>query len=148
MASNSEKAELLEPDATGIPRTAQVIAVIPAKHRVGVLEGAERNYLQAVQDSDGAEAAPLTLHVNEDLLRYLADEADKSGRSLSSEIVHRLLHSRAQDAQHGALQQIESTAIAVESTMDAVQQLLTLIKPSPPVGLPGLDHAERWEKRS
>jgi hypothetical protein len=129
MASNAEKAELPEPDATGIPRAAQTTAVIPAKHRVGVLEGAERNRLQAVQDSDGAGAAPLTLHVNEDLLRYLADEADKSGRSLSSEIVRRLLHSRAQDAQHGALQQIESTAIAVESTMDAIQQLLTLVKP-------------------
>ena len=96
MASNAEKAELPEPDATGIPRAAQTTAVIPAKHRVGVLEGAERNRLQAVQDSDGAGAAPLTLHVNEDLLRYLADEADKSGRSLSSEIVRRLLHSRAQ----------------------------------------------------
>jgi len=148
MASNSKKAEPLEAAVAGIPRAAQAIAAIPAKQRAGALEGAERNYLQTVQDLDCADAAPLMLQLNEDLLRYLADEADKSGRSLSSEIVRRLLHSRAQDAQHGALQQIESTAIAVESTMDAVQQLLTLIKPSPPVGLPGLDHAERWEKRS
>ena len=148
MASNSEKAELPEAAVAGIPRAAQVIAAIPAKHSAGALERAERNYLQAVQDVDYAEASPLKLRLSEDLLRYLAGEADKSGRSLSSEIVCRLLHSRAQDAQHGALQQIESTAIAVESTMDAVQQLLTLVKPPSPIDLPGLDHAERWEKRS
>jgi hypothetical protein len=128
MASNAEKAELLEPDATGIPRAAQSIAVVPAKQRAAPPERAERNYLQTVQDSDGAEAAPLKLCLSEDLLRYLAGEADKNGRSLSNEIVRRLLHSRAQDAQHGALQQIDSTAIAVESTLDAVEQLLTLVK--------------------
>jgi hypothetical protein len=32
--------------------------------------------------------------------------------------------------------------------MDAVQQLLTLVKPPNPIDLPGLDHAERWDKRS
>jgi hypothetical protein len=45
--------------------------------------------------------------------------------------MRRLLHSREQDAQRGALHQIESTAIAVESTMDAVQHLLTLVKSTP-----------------
>jgi hypothetical protein len=130
MASNAEKAELLEPAIASIPRTAQAIAAIPARHSAGALEWAERNYLQAGQDLDGTEAAPLKLYLSEDLLRYLAREADKSRRSLSSEIVCRLLHSRAQDAQQGALHQIESTAFAVESTMDAIQQLLTLLKPS------------------
>jgi len=148
MASNSEKAELPEAAVAGIPRAAQAVAAIPAKHQAKALEAAEQSYLQAVQDVDYAEAGPLKLRLSEDLLRYLAGEADKSGRSLSSEVVRRLLHSRAQDAQQGALQQIESTAIAVESTMDAIEQLLTLIKPSKPIDLPGLDHAERWKKRS
>jgi hypothetical protein len=121
MASKSEKAELLEAAVAGIPRAAQAIAAIPAKHQAKALEAAEQGYLQTVQDLGYAEAAPLKLYLSEDLLRYIAGEANKSGRSLSSEIVCRLLHSRAQDAQHVALQQIESTAIAVESTMDAIE---------------------------
>jgi len=148
MASKSEKEELLEAAVAGIPRVAQAVAEIPAKCRARALQAAEQSYLQTVQDLSYAESTPLKLYLSEDLLRYLVGEADKSGRSLSSEVVRRLLHSRAQDAQQGALQQIESTAIAVESTMDAIEQLLTLIKPPNPIDLPGLDHAERWKKRS
>ena len=101
MAWNSENAVLLEAAVAGIPRVAQAIAAIPAKHRAKARESAERSYPQTVRDVDYAEAAPLKLYLSEDLLRYLAGEADKSGRSLSSEIVRRLLHSRARDAQHG-----------------------------------------------
>ncbi len=129
MVSNSEKEEILEAAVAGVPRVAQGIAAIPAKHPARVLEAAEQSNLKTVQDLGYAKAAPLKLHLSEDLLRYIAGEASKSGRSLSSEIVRRLLHSRAQDAQQSALQKIESTAIAVELTMDAVQQLLTLVKP-------------------
>jgi hypothetical protein len=132
MASNSKTAELPEATVAGVPRVAQTVAAIPAKHRFRALEGPKQSYLQTVQDTGYAEPTPLKLYLSEDLLRHLGDEADKSGRSLNSEIVRRLLHSRVRDAQHGALRQIDSTAIAVDSAMDAVQQLLTLLKlPSP-----------------
>jgi hypothetical protein len=147
MASNLKKEEILEGPGDGIPRVAQAIAAVSAKHRAKALGTAEQSNLQTLQEL-GAEAAPLKLYLSEDLLRYIADEANRSGHSLNSEIVRRLLESRAQDARQAALQQIESTAVAVESTMDAVQRLLTLVKPSIPIDLPELDHAERRAKRS
>jgi len=147
MALNLKKEEILEVAVVGIPRVAQTIAAVAAKHPAKALEAAEQSNLQTGRDL-GAEAAPLKLYLSEDLLRYIADEADRRGHSLNSEIVRRLLDSRAQDTRQAVLQQIESTAIAVESTMDAVQRLLTLVKPSVQIDLPKLDHAERSEKRS
>ena len=132
MASNLKKEEILEGPGDGIPRVAQAIAAVSAKHRAKALGTAKQSNLQTLQEL-GAEAAPLKLYLSEDLLRYIADEANRSGHSLNSEIVRRLLESRAQDARAAALQQIESTAVAVESTMDAVQRLLTLVKPSIPI---------------
>jgi dihydrodipicolinate synthase/N-acetylneuraminate lyase len=57
MMSNSEREEILEATIAGMPRVAQVIAAIPAKHRGNALEAAEQSYLQSVQDLGYAEAA-------------------------------------------------------------------------------------------
>jgi hypothetical protein len=130
MALNPEKEDMLEAAVAGIPRGAQTIAAVPAKHRARALKAAEQGNPQTIQNLGYAEAAPLNLRLSDDLLQYIADEANRRGHSLGGEIVRRLLDSRAQDARQAALQQIDSTATAVESAMDAVQRLLTLVRPS------------------
>ena len=84
--------------------------------------------------------------MRDELRRYLVREAKMRGHSLNSEIVRRLQLSREQDARHEALQQIDSTAYAIEATITAVQHLLTLVKP--PAEARPLDDVERKGKLS
>jgi uncharacterized protein (DUF1778 family) len=89
----------------------------------------------------------LNLRIREELRRYIAQAAKKRGHSLNSEIVRRLQGSREQDVRQEALQQIESTTHAIESTINAVDQFLTLVKSPGPADLPELNNIKPKDQR-
>ena len=75
----------------------------------------------------------------EGILRYIERAANKRGHSVTDEIVRRLRSSREVDARQEALQEIASTVQAADSTITAIQQLLTVIKPLQPLATPPVD---------
>jgi hypothetical protein len=55
--SSLEKVKALEAAVAGIPRVAEVIAAIPAEHRVQALHAARRSYLRTTLDLGYGDAA-------------------------------------------------------------------------------------------
>jgi hypothetical protein len=72
----------------------------------------------------------------EGILPYIERAAHKRGHSVTDEIVRRLRSSREVDARQEALQEIASTVQAADSTITAIQQLLTVVKPLQPLAPP------------
>jgi hypothetical protein len=87
------------------------------------------------------------LRLREDLREYLAQEARLRGHSITREIARRLENSREQEVRQGALLQIASTATAVETTINAVDELLTLVRTPGSAGAPRLDGVRPKDQR-
>jgi hypothetical protein len=88
------------------------------------------------------------LEIRKDLHQYMVDEAKKRGRSLADELIGRLQSSRDEDVRQETVYKITSTVEAVDSTINAIEKLLMIVKPIQPPELPRIDPAQRLKGRT
>ena len=79
-----------------------------------------------------SETVDLRVRIDEELYRHISRAAAERGHCVADEIVRRLQGSREQDARVQALSTIRSTVQAADSTIVAIRELLTLVRPDEP----------------
>jgi hypothetical protein len=96
-----------------------------------------------MSDRQSSETVVVYLEIRKTLHQYMSDEAKKHGRSLAEEIISRLQSFRDEHVRQETRYKITSTVEAVDSTINAIERLLTIVKPMQPPELPKIDPAER-----
>jgi hypothetical protein len=101
-----------------------------------------------MSDRQSIDTVVVYLEIREELHQYIGDQAKKRGRSLADEIIGRLQSSRDEDVRQETLYKITSTVQAVDSTINAIEKLLMIVKPTQPPELPRIDPAQRLKGRT
>lgn len=86
-----------------------------------------------------SDSVAIKLQIPKELYKHIADEAGLRGHSPAQEIVHRLRGLQADENRQVALNKITATVQAADSTINAIERLLTIVKPPSFPALPKID---------